>query len=304
MGEPNINGKPNSDVLRIIFNALDLTRRPSWRWNVDFVMKDQTNSILYEKPYEWVLSHVAPSRIGHREAVQSKYFWRFARPCPDMRSALGKLYRFIATPRVSKHRVFVWLTPEILADSALTVFARSDDFFFGVLHSRFHEVWSLAQGTQLEDRPRYTPTTCFETFPFPWDHRLPVAELSPTQQAHHERISEAARTLDALRSRWLNPPEWTSEEILEFPATPGGPWDRFITPGSSTAHYARLIPRDADSATQLASRTLTKLYNARPAWLADAHAELDAAVAAAYGFPSDLSPDDIITRLLALGLQN
>ena len=304
LGEPNINGKPNSDVLRIIFNALDLTRRPSWRWNVDFVMKDQTNSILYEKPYEWVLSHVAPSRIGHREAVQSKYFWRFARPCPDMRSALGKLYRFIATPRVSKHRVFVWLTPEILADSALTVFARSDDFFFGVLHSRFHEVWSLAQGTQLEDRPRYTPTTCFETFPFPWDHRLPVAELSPTQQAHHERISEAARTLDALRSRWLNPPEWTSEEILEFPATPGGPWDRFITPGSSTAHYARLIPRDADSATQLASRTLTKLYNARPAWLADAHAELDAAVAAAYGFPSDLSPDDIITRLLALGLQN
>ena len=162
----------------------------------------------------------------------------------------------------------------------------------------------MAQGTQLEDRPRYTPTTCFETFPFPWDHRLPVAELSPTQQAHHERISEAARTLDALRSRWLNPPEWTSEEILEFPATPGGPWDRFITPGSSTAHYARLIPRDADSATQLASRTLTKLYNARPAWLADAHAELDAAVAAAYGFPSDLSPDDIITRLLALGLQN
>jgi hypothetical protein len=298
LGEPNVNGRPNSDVLRVVFNAMDITRRPASRWNIDFQTMDQPMAQLYEKPFEWVVANVAPLRSNHREAVQAKYWWRFARPCPDMRAALSSHRRFIATPRVSKHRVFAWLTPEILPDSALTVFARSDDFFFGVLHSRIHEVWSLAQGTQLEDRPRYTPTTCFETFPFPWDHRLLVEELSPAQRAHHAAISAAAKNLDELRSRWLNPPEWTHEEILEFPATPGGPWDRFITSGTNTARYPRLVPRDATCAKQLAQRTLTKLYNERPAWLATAHTQLDSAVSAAYGFPADLKDEQIIGQLL------
>ena len=300
----NPHGKPNSDVLKPILNGMDILRRGSPRWVIDNGDVSQSSSCMYEIPFSIIVERVKPDRDVNRNDWLKTNWWKLQRIRPELRASIVNLPRFIASPRVAKHRIFSWFSWPVITDDQTVVFARSDDFFFGVLHSRFHEVWSLAQGTQLEDRPRYTPTTCFETFPFPWDHRLPVAELSPTQQAHHERISEAARTLDALRSRWLNPPEWTSEEILEFPATPGGPWDRFITPGSSTAHYARLIPRDADSATQLASRTLTKLYNARPAWLADAHAELDAAVAAAYGFPSDLSPDDIITRLLALGLQN
>jgi hypothetical protein len=72
------------------------------------------------------------------------------------------------TPRVAKHRVFVWVTGSTLPDSAVVGFARSDEYFFGVLQSRVHEVWALRMDTRLETRPRYTPTTCFETFPFPW----------------------------------------------------------------------------------------------------------------------------------------
>ncbi len=302
LAEPNVHGRPNSDVLRIVLNAMDLTRRPSFRWNVDFGMMGKSDAQLFEKPFEWVAANIAPSRKDHREAVQAKYWWRFARPCPDMRAALGGCERFIATPRVSKHRLFVWLTPEALPDSALTVFARSDDFFFGVLHSRIHEVWSLAQGTQLREKEsgfRYTPTTCFETFPFPWDHRLPVEALTDEQRAHHAAISAAAHELDELRTRWLNPPEWTCEEILEFPATEGGPWTRFIQPGTNTARYPRLIPRDEQSAKQLAARTLTKLYNTRPTWLTAAHAKLDQAVAAAYGMSGSRATDDILACLLA-----
>jgi hypothetical protein len=87
-----------------------------------------------------------------------------------MYAALSNHSRFLCTPRVSKHRLFVWLKFPTLADSATFVFARSDDYFFGVLHSRLHEVWARAQGTQVREREsgfRYTPTTCFETFPFP-----------------------------------------------------------------------------------------------------------------------------------------
>src|ERR1017187_6678950 len=170
--ERNPNDRPNSDVLRIVRNAQDITRRPRNAWNVDFGL-DRTleNSARYEKPFEHVQKVVYPLRVEHREARQTKYWWLFARPCPDMREALSGLARFLATPRGSKHRVFAWLTPELLCDSAVVSFARDDDYFFGVLHSRFHEVWALGQGTQLREKEsgfRYTPTTCFETFPIPF----------------------------------------------------------------------------------------------------------------------------------------
>ncbi|MFZ4694576.1 MAG: type IIL restriction-modification enzyme MmeI [Verrucomicrobiia bacterium] len=195
----------------------------------------------------------------------------------------------------------MWLPPEVLCDSAVVAFARSDDFFFGVLHSRIHEVWALKMGTRLETRPRYTPTTCFETFPFP--------KPTPAQEA---AIAVAAKELNALRERWLNPPEWTREEILEFPATVGGPWSRFISPQSPTgnqksaigvARYPRLVPKDPESTAKLAKRTLTNLYNERPQWLADAHRKLDTAVFAAYGWPADLSDAALLEKLLALNLE-
>jgi hypothetical protein len=237
---------------------------------------------------------------------------------------------FITTPGVSKHRIYVWRTPETLCNQGTLVFARDGDYFFGVVHSRFHEVWALAQGTQLREKEsgfRYTPTTCFETFPFP--------RPMPKQEA---AIAAAAKELNESRERWLNPPEWTVEKILEFPGSIGGPWDRYIakstirevgrvTPcapsgmnpdasvGSQrraedcppylvgTVRYPRLEPRDADCAAKLKDRTLTKLYNERPAWLDLAHKKLDAAVAAAYGFPAGLTDEQILEKLLSLNLE-
>ena len=125
-------------------------------------------------------------------------------------------------------------------------------------------------------------------------------------------ISSAAKELNALREGWLNPPEWTRVETLTFPGTVGGLWDRYIDKATiedrrdfkvGTVRYPRLVPRDAECATRLKDRTLTKLYNVRPAWLAACHAKLDAAVAAAYGWPADLSDDAILERLLALNLE-
>jgi len=69
---------------------------------------------------------------------------------------------------------------------------------------------------------------------------------------------------------------------------------------SGTVRYPRIEPRDDDSAEELIQRTLTKLYNKRPAWLVNAHAKVDAAVAAAYSFNVDLTNEQILERLLAL----
>jgi hypothetical protein len=183
-------------------------------------------------------------------------------------------------------------------------FASSDDCFFGLLHCRFHEIWSLVQGTQLREKEsgfRYTPTTCFETFPLP--------RPSPAQE---KAIASAAKELDNLRQNWLNPKEWTKTELLEFPGTVGGPWESYIVPKTiedrgefqvGTVRYPRIVAKSAECAEKLKERTLTNLYNERPTWLGQAHEKLDAAVATAYGWPAALSDDDILARLLKLNLE-
>ena len=119
-------------------------------------------------------------------------------PRPGMRAALSSLDRYIVTPCVSKHRLFVWLKNNTLPDHAVIAFAQADDYFFGVLHSRIHELWARCLGTQLrevESGFRYTPTSTFETFPFP--------KPTPEQK---EEVTAAAQRFDSLRRGWLNPP--------------------------------------------------------------------------------------------------
>lgn len=295
---PNPHGRPNSDVLMPYFNGEDLAKRSKGNWIIDFSEYALEASAFYEMPFNYVVSVVKDYRQKSNISNRPESWWQFGRSRQDYRKAAVHLSRYLATPRVAKHRLFVWLNSPALPDSAIVAICDDQMNTLGVLHSRFHQVWSLAQGTQLEDRPRYTPTTCFETFPFP----VPT----PEQEA---AVAAAAEELNGLRERWLNPPEWTREEVLEFPGTPGGPWDRHIDPatvdprtGVGMVRYPRLVPRDEACAAQLKHRTLTGLYNARPTWLDQAHRKLDATVAAAYGWAPEMSDDDILAALLALNL--
>jgi type II restriction/modification system DNA methylase subunit YeeA len=254
----NPNGRPNSDVVRPWVNGLDITRRPRDFYIIDFgVEMPLEDASLYEVAFEYVNEHVRLKREESRTTRAE--WWLHERPRVDMREALNGLPRFLATARVAKHRLFVWLDGSTLPDSQVIAFAREDDYFFGVLHSRLHELWSLRMGTWMGvgNDLRYTPTTCFETFPLPW----PPGE-EPEGDARVEAIAEAARRLDGLRRNWLNP--------------------------------------EGASEAELKKRTLTNLYNACPTWLANAHAGLDAAVFAAYGWPPDLAGEEVLKSLLAL----
>ena len=266
----NPHGRANAEVLKPWMNGMDLTRRPAGKWIVDFGWTmSGGDAALYEEPFGWVKERVHPLRQQNRREAYREYWWRHVEPRQGMWRALDGLARYIATPRVAKHRLFVWCEAGICPDSALIAIARDDDTTFGILHSRFHEIWSLRLGTWLGkgNDPRYTPTTTFETFPFP----------------RASAIAGAARRLVELRDRWLNPPEWV--EWVDEPV-PGYP--------------KRPVPRNEAAAKALKKRTLTNLYNARPQWLADAHAALDAAVASAYGWPADITDDDALRKLLAL----
>ena len=286
----NINGRPNADVVVPWVNGMDITRRPRGMFIIDFgTDTPESDAASYESPFEYIAEHVRPNRAKSRTTQKS--WWLHERPRPAMRAALATLGRYIATSMVAKHRTFVWLPPSTNPHNVVIVIARDDDYAFGVLHSRAHELWSLRMGTWLGvgNDPRYTPTSTFETFPFPWPLDTPDEALSDEQRAHRDAIAEAARALDEARRRWLNPPELVREEPDVVPSLP-----------------PRLLPVDEDAERVLKRRTLTNLYNERPRWLSDLHATLDAAVYASYGWGEgvgELGEEELLGRLLALNLE-
>ena len=287
----NINGRRNEDVVFPWVNGLDVTRRPRDMFIIDFgTDMPAAEAAAYEAPFAHVEEFVRPARSMKREQRTRDRWWLHTRPIPGMRRALAPLPRFICTPTLAKHRLFVWLSAPTLPDHQLIAIARDDDYTFGVLHSRAHELWALRMGTSLEDRPRYTPTSTFETFPFPWSLDTPDEALTGEQRAHSDAIAGAARALDNARRRWLNPPELVREEPDIVPSLP-----------------TRLLPVDEDAERVLKRRTLTNLYNERPAWLSHLHDALDAAVFAAYGWeeagaPGELGEEELLRRLLELNL--
>lgn len=263
MALPNPHGRPNSEVLKRWVNGTDITQRSRNVWIIDFGVEiSETDAALYEAPFEYVKEKVMPERIKNRMQWRAENWWLHGYPATTMRQALAPLQRYIGTPKVAKHRFFVWLTAQILPSNLVIAIARDDDYMFGVLSSSVHELWARQVGSQLreaESGGTYTPTTCFETFPFP----------EPTDE-QREAVAIAGRELNELRENWRNPVDMFGNPAL--------------------------------NADQLRRRTLTNLYNEYPTWLANAHGKLDAAVAEAYGWPADLAEGEILERLLALNL--
>jgi type II restriction/modification system DNA methylase subunit YeeA len=199
----NPNGRPNSDVVRPWINALDLTRRPRNMYIIDFgADMSESEAALYELPFEFVKKHVLPKRLETQRAVYRERWWIHVRPRSAMRTAIASLNRFIVTPGVAKHRLCTWQSGPTLPDHALFVFARSDDYFFGIVQSHTHGLWSLALGSWLGvgNDLRYTPESTFATFPLPWP-----PGLEPVDDPVCIAIASAAKDLVAKRDSWLNP---------------------------------------------------------------------------------------------------
>lgn len=282
----NPNGRSNADVVKPWTNGSGIVRRDEDRWIIDFGTRmPLVDAALYELPFKHVEEKVRPTRTELRRNWHRENWWLHGDPRPAMRAKLAVLSRQILTSRVSKHRLFVWRSAYILPDSAVVTIARGDDTTFGILHSRFHEIWSLRMGTWLGvgNDPRYTPTTTFETYPFPKGLTPNIAASDYSDDPRALAIAVAAARLNELRENWLNPPTLVGRKPEVVPYLP-----------------ERVLPVSLDAEKVLRKRTLTNLYNERPAWLANAHRALDAAVAEAYGWPVDLSDDDVLTRLFAL----
>lgn len=281
----NPNGSHNKEVLRRLKSGKDFTGRDRDRWIIDFFGNSEADAMFHEGPFLHVRRFVYPERLENKRLSRRERWWLFGEVMPKMRAKALSLPRYMARSLTQKHQFMSWCQPSVICDSTCVVIARDDDTTFGVLHSRFHELWSLRMGTFLGkgNDPRYTPTTTFETFPFPQGLTpdIPAADYANDPRA--QTIAAAAARLNELRENWLNPPDLVRRE-----------------PEVVAGYPDRILPVDDAAAAVLKKRTLTNLYNARPAWLDHAHRALDEAVAAAYGWPADLSDDDILAKLFAL----
>lgn len=197
----NVNGRGNEEVVRPVASAADLVQGGRNAWTIDFGLMSIDEASQYELPFEYVRKIVYPIRKENRRAAYAEKWWQYAEARRGMRKALEGRSRYIATPRVAKHRLFVWLPIRILANDRTFIFAREDDYFFGILHSRVHEGWSLATSSRhgVGNDPTYNNSTCFETFPFPWP---PGQE--PTADPKVQSIASAAKELVDKRDNWLN----------------------------------------------------------------------------------------------------
>jgi hypothetical protein len=294
----NPNGAANSDVLKPYWNGDDLTERPRDMWIIDLPRGlQERDAALFQAAFEYLrtarydpesktdLRRLSEVRAEARDTHARVRWWEQYWPRPEMRREIERLSRYLVTGETTEHRTFVWLRYPVLPDKNLIVIAREDDTTFGILQSRIHEAWSSGIGNRMGvgNQRRYNSSYIFATFPFPESLTPDIPAAQYADDARAKAIAAAAARLNELREAWLNPPDLVRRVPEVVPGYPD-----------------RLLPVDERAAATLKKRTLTNLYNERPAWLDHAHRDLDAAVAAAYGWPADLTEEQILERLFKL----
>lgn len=176
----------------------------------------------FTAPFAHIREHVLPVRLENNRQHYRDFWWRHVEPRPGMWEAFRSLKRYLVTPRVARHRTFSWVPTSTVPDSRIIAFAREDDLFFGILHSRAHELWSLGLGGWhgVGNDPQYTPTAGFETFPFPTQLSPNVPAEAYAGDPRAVAIAAAARRLNELRENWLNPADLVRREPEVVPGFP------------------------------------------------------------------------------------
>jgi hypothetical protein len=258
-------------VVRAYVNGRDLMGRTRGSFVIDFFgLTEAQAARANPAAFQRALDRVKPERDHNRRAPIREKWWRFGWERPALRSAVSGLKRFIVTPETARHRVFTFLPAEVLPDNKLWAFAVEDALLLGLLSSRVHVTWALAAGGRLGvgNDPVYNKSTCFDRFPFP--------VCSDTAAQH---IRDLAEALDAHRQRrQAEHPELTLTGIYNV--------------------LEKLRRREA-----LSDKDQVIHEHGLVSVLRKLHDDLDAAVLTAYGWPLDLSDEQILQRLVALNAE-
>lgn len=292
----NPNGRHNSEILSAYVSTEDVVGRPTEEFLIDFpVGLDEVSASAFEKPFEYLRTaqydpHRNRNFVSFPEyristPSQNSHWWEPHRPRTKLRRVLRTVENYLATAETTEHRVFRFFPSSSIPDKSLYAFPVADFVGFGILQSYIHECWCTYFGNRIGagNQRRYNASFVYLTFPFPEGLTPEISAADYADDPRAQAVAKAAKRLNELRENWLNP----EETIQRVPEVVEGYTDR-------------IVPKHEKAAAILKKRTLTNLYNERPAWLDHAHKALDEAVATAYGWPSDLSDEDILVRLFHL----
>lgn len=252
-------------------NGRDLTAHPRGVFVIDLfgLPPDEVRS-RYPQVYQHVLQQVKPERDVNKRATYRDNWLVFGEPRRELRPALEALSRYIVTVETAKHRVFQFVDAEIVPDNMLIVVASDDALVLAVLSSRTHVSWALATGGWLGvgNDPRYNKSRCFDPFPFP--------DATESQKSQLRALGEE---LDATRKRVQ----------AEHP-------DLTLTGLYNVLEKLKAGAALSDAEEDVKHRGLVLI-------LKELHEQIDAAVAQAYGWPADLTDEQILERLVALNAE-
>jgi hypothetical protein len=257
-------------VIRPYLNARELMQVRQERWVIDaFGYTEPGLREAWPTVWQHLYDHVKPERDQNRDAQRKRDWWLFGRSNTKLRAALEGLPRYIATPRVSKHRVFTTLPIDTIPDCQVVAVTVAEPYLLGVLSSLLHTVWTLRTASRkgVGNDPSYDNTKCFGTFPFPGatpDQRAAIGAVAEELDAYRHGVQ--ARHPDVTLTAMYN----LVEKLRGAPEAP-------LTAKEQALH------------AKLATEVLIRL-----------HAELDRAVLDAYGWPPELADEALLERLVAL----
>jgi SAM-dependent methyltransferase len=252
--------------IRNYFNGRDLTATPRGVKVIDlFGLSQKDAQDLFPAVYQHLSDTVKPERDQNNRETYRKNWWIHGEPRRDLRPVLVDLRRFIVTVETTKHRVFQFLDQSVLPDNMLIAIGLDDASYLAVLSSKHHGLWSAHAGGTLEDRPRYNKSLCFDPFPFP----------TPTE-AQTTTLLSLGEQLDAHRK------------------------DRLAANPKLTLTGLYNVLEKVRAGTKIEGKDKEVYDQGLVGILRDLHDRIDVAVAEAYGWPVDLSDDDILHRLVYL----
>jgi hypothetical protein len=257
--------------IRPYLNGRDLTGTSRNVMVIDlFGLSSEDVRLRFPEVYQWLLDRVKPERDENRRATYSENWWTFGEPRANFRPALKGLTRYISTVETAKHRAFVFLDAAILPDNKLVNIAFADAYQLGVLSSSVHLSWTAANSSRLGfgNDPVYVKTRCFDPFPFP-----------VCTEAQKQTIRDFAERLDAHRKRQQQLHPWLT-----------------LTEMYNVLEKLRSNSELTEEERNIYDSGLIGI-------LRELHDELDRAVFTAYGWPHDLSTEQVLERVVALNAE-
>jgi hypothetical protein len=191
----------NKDILKLFSTGSDLTRNVNGqpdRWIIDFNDMSVEEASDYQLPFTHIKTTVKPERDTNRRDTRRINWWKFGENAPKLRRFMSPLSLCFRVSRVSKWFIFLPVSTKWLPSDATTTVVSDDFYILGILTSNAHRLWVKAQSSTLEDRTRYTSTTCFQTFPFP---QVPASKIITA-------IRTTAQELHNYRSQQMEKKQW------------------------------------------------------------------------------------------------